>query len=190
MDHLDRREAIRAAKELLEARPVYLDTETTGLNASSEVVEICVLDHDGRSLMNQLVRPSIPIPSDASRIHGITEVMVATEPTWDEVWPAVEQAISGRMVAVYNAEYDLMVMRQSNRKRGLIWRAPSDQFTCLMKLYARFYGEWNPARHSYRWQSLDQAARQCGIYAGQRHRAYEDALLARSVLEHVAAQGD
>jgi DNA polymerase III epsilon subunit-like protein len=190
MDHLDRREAIRAAKELLEARPVYLDTETTGLDASSEVVEICVLDHDGRSLVNQLVRPSIPIPSDASRIHGITEVMVATEPTWDEVWPAVARAISGRRVAVYNAEYDVMVMRQSHRKHGLVWPAPLGQFTCLMKLYARYHGEWNSARHSYRWQSLDQAARQCGIVAGQRHRAYEDTLLARAVLEHMAAQGD
>jgi DNA polymerase-3 subunit epsilon len=55
-----------------------------------------------------------------------------------------------------------------------------------MRLYAQFYGEWDPMRNSYRWQKLEDAGRQCGIAMPNSHRALEDALLAKAVLEHIA----
>jgi DNA polymerase-3 subunit epsilon len=188
MIHNDsRQEAVRTAREILESRPVYLDTETTGLGPGSQIIEICVLDSDGSVLIDRLVRPSIPIPSDASRVHGIRDAMVAGEPSWAEVWPEVEQASWGRPIAIYNAAYDLARMRQSHRAHGLDWREPSGPVHCLMKLYARYHGEWDPNRRAFRWVSLEQAARRCGILLPQRHRARQDAELAQSVLECVAA---
>lgn len=186
MDHRERQGAVQVAREILQARPVYLDTETTGLDWASEIVEICVLDHDGSVVLESLVRPTIPIPPDASRVHGIRDAMVAGEPSWAETWPAVERAFAGRTIAIYNADYDLARMRQSHRRHGLEWHEPAGPIHCVMKLYARFYGDWNPTRRSFRWQSLQQAARQCGIVLSQRHRARQDAELARAVLEYVA----
>jgi len=186
MDHHERQRAVLVAREILEARPVYIDTETTGLDPDSEIIEICVLDQDGRVLVDRLVRPTIPIPSDASRVHGIRDAMVAGEPSWAEIWPAVERAIAGRTIAIYNADYDLARMRQSHLKHRLEWQEPDGPIHCLMKLYARFHGEWNPSRRSFRWQSLEQAARQCGIALSQHHRARQDAELARGVFEYVA----
>lgn len=177
-----RKEARDLAREILEADPVYLDTETTGLDWASEIVEICVLDTDGRVLVDHLVRPTTPIPQGATRIHGISDEMVAEEPTWAEIWPGVEQAISGRAIVIYNADYDLAEMRQSHRKHGLTWERPSAPVHCLMKLYAKYHGEWDPGRRAFRWLSLQQAAQRCGISLPQRHRARQDAELARSVL--------
>lgn len=183
-----RRQAVQSAREILEARPVYLDTETTGLDPRAEVIEICILDSDGRVLVDRLVRPTIPIPPDATRVHGIRNAMVAGEPSWEEVWPEVAHALSGRVIAIYNADYDMARMRQSHRSHRLDWHEPEGPIHCLMKLYAQYHGEWDAARRSFRWLSLDQAARRCGIRLPQRHRARQDAELARSVLEYVAAQ--
>jgi DNA polymerase-3 subunit epsilon len=182
-----RRQAVESAREILSAQPVFLDTETTGLDPRSEIVEICILESDGRVLVDRLVRPTIPIPPDATRVHGIRNAMVAGEPSWAEVWPEVEQALSGRAIAIYNADYDLARMRQSHRSHRLNWQEPSGPVHCLMKLYARYHGEWDPNRRAFRWLSLEQAARRCGIILPQRHRARQDAELARAVLEWIAS---
>jgi DNA polymerase-3 subunit epsilon len=183
-----RQEAVRSAQEILESQPVYLDTETTGLDPGAEIIEICLLDSDGSVLVDRLVRPTVLIPPDASRVHGIGNAMVAGAPSWAEVWPEVNQALSGRPIAIYNADYDVARMRQTHRSHGLMWQEPSGPVHCLMKLYAQYNGEWDPNRRAFRWLSLEQAARRCGILLPQRHRAREDAELARSILQCVAGQ--
>jgi DNA polymerase III epsilon subunit-like protein len=108
---------------------------------------------------------------------------------WDIVWPKVEATIINRTVGVYNADFDLRMMRQSHQKNWLRWVDPKGtEFFCVMKIYAQFYGEWNARRGNYRWQSLDAAGRQCGIPLPNSHRAKDDALLTRKVLEFIAAQ--
>ena len=57
-----------------------------------------------------------------------------------------------------------------------------------MKLYAQFRGDWNPRARDYRWYSLDDARWQCGLELPNAHRACADTLLARAVLQFIAAQ--
>jgi DNA polymerase-3 subunit epsilon len=187
MNHANARQAaICRAQELLTQEPIYLDTETTGVRSSAEIVEICVIDHDGTVLLESLVRPQGPIPADAARIHGIRDTMVATAPGWDQLWPQVETLLRGRAIGIFNASFDLRLLQQSHRLAGLAWPdLPLDAF-CIMNLYAQFYGEWDPYRQSYRWQSLDKAQRYCNIPLVNSHRAKADALLARAVLQHMA----
>jgi len=45
-----RQKTIELARQMVEAKPVYLDTETTGLNKTDEIVEIAVVDWDGSIL--------------------------------------------------------------------------------------------------------------------------------------------
>jgi DNA polymerase-3 subunit epsilon len=165
---------------------LYLDTETTGLGSEAEIVEIALLDFQGESLFESLVRPIGPIPPDATAVHGITTTMVAGAPDWRSVWLEVEPLLAGRLVAIYNAEFDLRMMRLAHRRAGLAWNLPPDQFTCLMELYAEFRGDWNPIRRSYRWHSLEAARQQCALPLANSHRAAQDAQLARLLLEHMA----
>jgi len=65
-----REKAVQIARKILEIAPVILDTETSGLDSRAEIVEIAVVDTDGRVLVNTLVKPSRPIPPDVSAIHG------------------------------------------------------------------------------------------------------------------------
>lgn len=186
MNDSARKSAILAAQAQVRLRPVYLDTETTGLGAADQVVDICVLDYDGAVLVNSLVKPKGKIPDDVIRIHGITNEMVRGAPTWPEIWPEVEAALAGRCVAIYNAEFDVRMMQQSHIKHRLAWELNGAAFFCIMKLYAQFHSEWDSFHGSYRWQKLEAAGRQCRIALPNAHRAHADALLARAVLQHMA----
>ena len=181
----DRTSAIMIAREKLAKNPLFLDTETTGLDNYSEIVEICILDNEGRILFESLVKPTQRIPDDASRIHGITNSMVENERNWEQVWDEVKLILSDRAVGIYNEDFDLRMIRQTNTKYGIHWH-PDTSFFCIMKLYAQFYGRWNSARGSYRWHSLENAGRQCRIPLPNTHRAKDDTLLSRSVFHYIA----
>ena len=189
MDTGARFEAIQQAKEYLERKPVYLDTETTGIGPNAEIIEICIVDHDGAILLDALVKPRGKIEPGARNVHGISDSMLSDAPGWQELWPQVDEALRGRHAGIYNQDFDLRMMRQSHQRNGMQWRQPSDTFFCIMKLYARFHGQWNPKRRSYRWQSLDNARLQCHLDIPNSHRAKDDTLLARQVLLHMAAAG-
>ena len=183
----DRRAAIAQAQIELNKKPIYLDTETTGLKDHDQIVEICLLDHDGSIVFESLVRPTVRIPPDATRVHHITDAMVGAAPAWPEIWPQMEAILTTRRIAIYNAEYDLRLMQQSQRAHGLAWSALISHF-CVMKLYAQFRGDWNTRAGNYRWYSLDEARRQCNLDLPSAHRAHADTLLTRAVLHFVAAQ--
>lgn len=180
--------AILQARQTLAAKPIYLDTETTGLGLEDEIIEICLLDHDGSSLLESLVRPTRLIAPEATRIHGLSFGMVSRAPTWKEIWPQVEAAVTGRTVAIYNAEFDLRLMQQSHRAHRMTWNPLNADPICLLELYAEFYGEWDSRLGSYRRHNLEVAASRMRIPLRNVHRAKDDALLARAVLQAIASQ--
>lgn len=184
-----RSEAIRIASEKLALRPLYLDTETTGNGPMDEVVQIGIVDEEGRAIFESLVRPVGKVSPEARRVHGIGDELLAAAPRWMAIWPQVEALLEDRVVGVYNADFDLRMIRQSNEKYRLRWTADGAGFFCIMKLYAKFYGEWNPRSRDYKWQSLENAGRQCAIALPNSHRTSADAELARAVLHHIAAAG-
>jgi len=184
-----RKEAIIKARSLIERQPVYLDTETTGIGPNDNIVEIAVIDDDGYTLIDTLVKPVGTISTETIRIHGITDEMVRASPRWMEVWDQVEPVLSGRFVGIYNAEFDLRLIQQSHNLNWMQWVPPEGmEVFCIMKLYAQFFGRWNPRRGNYHWQSLGDAGRQCGIHLPSTHRAKDDVLLTRALLHHMAGQ--
>jgi DNA polymerase-3 subunit epsilon len=181
----NRQRIIEIAQARLKENIIYLDTETTGIDRNAEIVEIAIIDREGNSLFQSLVRPSIPIPQEASKIHGITDEMVQTSLSWPALWPSVRPYLLGRSIAGYNIDYDLRLMQQSYERYRLPWR---DHFSSLdiMQLFSAYYGEWDPARQKLRWFRLEEAGRLLGIALPNSHRALDDTLLARAVLHRIA----
>jgi DNA polymerase-3 subunit epsilon len=180
-----RRAAMLLAAQYARQRPVFLDTETTGLDPRAEIVEISLVDTDGAVLLDSLVRPTRSIPLDAIQVHGISNSMVQGAPAWPEVWPAIERLLEGRLVGIYNAEFDLRMLRQSHAAHRIPWQPPGFLSFCVMKLYAQYRGEASRSYGSYRWHSLEAAGRQCGLQLLNTHRALADTQLARAVFEHM-----
>jgi len=181
------REAILEWAQSIAGDPwvVFLDTETTGIGTGAEICDIAVLASDGRVLLDTLVKPRLPIPAGASRIHGIHDHHVAGAPSWQQVYPRFVDAIAQRQVVVYNADYDQGVIAGCCRVCGL--NLPLSRWDCAMKAYSTFVGE--PSSHSlggYRWFKLDQAAAAFGIVPGG-HRAAADAEACRQVVHAMAS---
>ncbi len=187
VDTLERREAVRQASQLWQANPVYLDTETTGTGPTAEIIEIAIVDQDGRLLFESMVKPRGAIEPDAIRVHGITPDQLKAASGWADVWPQAEAHLNGRRVGTYNSEFDIRMIKQSHQRSWINQRLQEEAFFCIMKLYARFYGAYDPRSRSYRWQTLEQAGQQCRIALPNSHRAKDDALLARALLEYMAS---
>lgn len=153
-----RKEATQWALGLLNRDPatwVILDTETTGLGRYDEIVQIGAIDGAGNVLIdNVLIRPTISIPGDAIAIHGISNQMVADAPFFADVFPKVHRLTSGKLLVIYNADYDLRMFRQSGR--DMTWLIGWDfaACECAMQRYAEWYGEWNDYFGSFKWQRL------------------------------------
>lgn len=168
---------------------LILDTETTGLERG-EVVQIGVVDSSGAPLINTLVKPIEPIPPSTTRIHGITNQMVANAPCFAEVVDNLRDTLNGKHVIVYNAVYDRRMLHQSAEAAGIEktdWKAVS-RWWCAMEGFAEVYGDYNPIRRSYRWQKLSTAARYYGISVVDEHSALGDCLTTLAICKGMAAQ--
>lgn len=64
------------------------------------------------SIVNTLVKPTIPIPEDAIAIHGITDEMVKDAPNFCEVYPQIVAALAGKEVLIYNANFDIRILKR------------------------------------------------------------------------------
>lgn len=182
-----RQRSIETARSILSKNPVFLDTETTGLGNDDEIVECSVVDTDGSILFDQLIRPSRAIPPAATAIHGITDADVQSARPWPLVWPEIRGALFGRLVVIYNQDFDLRMLQQTHARYRLPWKDRINAVD-LLKLYAEYRGEWDPRRQSYRYQSLDAAGKQCGLPLPNAHRSAADCLLTRAVLLYIAEQ--
>lgn len=153
---------------------LILDTETTGLG-NAEIVDICVMSRYGQPLLNTLVKPTIPIPEDSTRIHKITDTMVESTPIFPDIYPRLKELIEEKVVLIYNAGFDFNVIQYCCKRNNL----PEIKFytECAMLWYAQYVGDWHNYYGNYRWQKLP---------GGGEHRALSDCQCVYRLLAEMA----
>src|SRR6476620_5782642 len=108
-------QAVALARTMLSPhRAVVIDCETTDLPGA--LGEVAVVDTGVRILLNTLVNPCQRISPDATRVHNITDRMVAGAPQLPAVLSEVLRVTTGRKVLAYNAPFDYECLR-SNAQR-------------------------------------------------------------------------
>lgn len=132
---------------------VILDTETTGLR-NAQPIEIAITDIEGNALLNCRCKPAIPIEPGATKIHGIRYEDVADSPGFDLVWPLLSKICRDKTILIYNSRYDMGVLRNACQSSGIPAIADFAN-ECVMIQYAKWFGDWNEKRRSYKWQKLE-----------------------------------
>jgi DNA polymerase-3 subunit epsilon len=181
MSEQNRAAVEKYAREIIALDPLFLDTETTGLKRTDEIIEISIIDRQARILFSSLVRPSGTIPPDAMAVHGISNDMVKVAQPWPLAWQKVRQILINRVICGYNIDFDIQMMQQSHNRYGLIWQEAIRKIDVL-KLYSQYRGEWDPIHRSNRIYKLDEARVDLKIPIPNSHRSLDDAKLTRAVL--------
>jgi DNA polymerase-3 subunit epsilon len=108
---------------LLGQTAMAVDTETTGMSPSygHRLVEVArVTIHDGvlGEEWSTLVNPGRAIPEDATRVHGISDSMVAGAPAAAEVGRLLRTACADLPLVFHNASFDLPFLLHLFREAG------------------------------------------------------------------------
>jgi DNA polymerase-3 subunit epsilon len=172
-------DAVKRSRELL-ATPdswVILDTETTGLY-NCEVIEIAVIDGHKNILLNTRVKPTIPIEYEAYQVHGISDADLIYAPSFNVIYPQLKAAIKDKLVLIYNDDFERNFIKHCCKIRSL----PLLQYqtSCMMHLYAGWYGCYSEYWNDFQWQKLP----------GGDHTALGDCLAVWDILQTMANDSD
>ena len=105
---------------------VSLDLETTGTDpATDRIVEVGLVTRrpDGFTTSTSWrVNPGVPIPADATRVHGITDADVARHPTFAEIANDLARYLRDVDLVGYNLRVlDLPMLRAEFDRCGVAW---------------------------------------------------------------------
>ncbi len=98
-------------RRLDEIKFLVIDTETTGVQPETDrVVEVAAVAVKGnrvKTAFHTLIDPEMPIPPEASGVHGIADWHVKGKPTFETIWPNLQALIDRADVLVaHNAPFD------------------------------------------------------------------------------------
>ncbi len=161
------------------------DVETTGLSPCRDrMVELAAvrIDRDSsRREFHTLLHPGRPIPPGATRIHHITDAMVADAPHFPRVGLAFLEFIRDSTLVAHNARFDLGFLQESLNRGGLpLWQGKTMDTLLLSR---RVYPDL-PSRKLQDLRILLQLP-DPRKGEGQAHRAGDDVDWTVELLKHL-----
>ena len=154
--------------ELKLERPLAVfDLETTGVRIGSDrIAQIGVvkLMPDGRRLPWQtLVRPGIPIPPEATAVHGISDADVADAPSPEAIAGELLELLAGCDLSGFNVlRFDLPFLAEELHRVGVHWDTTRLRVVDVQRIF-----------HKMEPRDLSAALR---FYCGKEHGGAHDAL--------------
>ena len=106
-------------------RPIAcVDLETTGVSVTQDrIVEISIIKihPDGkREVKTRRINPGMPIPIEASKIHGIYDADVANEPSFKELANSIKQFLENCDLCGFNSnKFDFPILTEEFFRVGL-----------------------------------------------------------------------
>ncbi len=122
---------------------VVVDIETTWLKRTyHKITEIAAVRYDWSMIVEQfqsLVNPQVLIPSFISRLTGITNEMVAHQPTIDQLLPDFFDFLGDDIFVAHNATFDRWFLEYNGVVHtGHIWK---NKTLCTRKLANRMFSQ-------------------------------------------------
>ncbi len=164
---------------------VVFDCETTGTDPEvDEIVSFALVRLDGNGMetlrWTRLVRPSRPIPADATAVHGITDADVAGAPPFVELAGQVFCLLDDAVFVAHNAPFDLAMLRHGLARVDVLYRPAA--VACTLDAFRLI----EPLADTHR---LDALCARHGIVLAEAHDALSDVLATAGLLRVVIGSG-
>jgi len=119
---------------------VFFDLETTGVNTSKDrIVEISylkILPDGTEESMTWRVNPQMPIPIQATAIHGITDEDVKDCPVFSEIVETIAKRIEGCDLAGFNSNrFDIPLLAEEFLRAGMDINLNSRKCIDVLNIY-------------------------------------------------------
>lgn len=160
-------------------RPIYYDTETTGLRPDKDlIIEIAAYDPVQDRTFCEFVNPKIPIPAEVTSITNITDDMVKDAVDFREVGAAFIEFCQGDtiLVAHNNDSFDKFFLENECKRHGLVHE--EFQYVDTLK-WARRYRPDLPKHNLQYLREIYQ------IPKNQAHRALDDVVVLHKIFSQM-----
>ena len=157
---------------------VFFDLETTGVQITRDrIVEISILkiSPDGeRETKTRRINPEMPIPAEASAVHGITDADVADCPTFAQVARSLYTWLEGCDIAGFNSNrFDVPMLVEEFLRAGVAVDFDDRHFVDVQTIF-----------HKMERRTLEAAYKfYCNKTLENAHSAEADTLATFEVLE-------
>ena len=121
---------------------IFCDLETTDIDVMKDrIIEIYALKIDGetKSELHHFVNPSIPIPKQATDIHGYTEVFVKDKPLLKDVITEIDKFFTEQdLVGYNNRKFDNLLLNVEFNRCGLDFKLDERKILDLYEMWGTF----------------------------------------------------
>ena len=156
-------------KSIKDTTFVVVDIETTGLCFDAdEIIEIGavkILNNEIIDTFSSLVKPKRLVPTNIINLTGITNEMLKSAPSIEQVLPSFMEFLNDGIFVAHNAEFDSGFIRREASKHGFSFDNKILDTLALARIV--FYKLKN--------HRLNTLAKELNIKMGSHHRAVDDA---------------
>ncbi len=161
------------------------DCETTGIDpAEDEIVSLALicLDPDGveTSRFTTLVRPSRPIPAEATAVHGIDDEDVAGALPFAALTERLVRLLDGAVFVAHNASFDLGMLHHAFAREGIVYQPGA--VACTLEAFRLL----EPLAENHRLQSICDRR---GVVLADAHDAMNDVCATAALLRVLLDEG-
>ena len=162
---------------------VFFDIESTGLNiATDRIVEISIVKvspgapgcPNDVEVKTRRINPTIPIPADATAVHGITDDDVKDCPRFSQIAKSLAQFMQGCDIAGYNSnKFDIPLLAEEFLRAGVDFDFRKRNLVDVQNIFHK--KEQRTLKAAYKFY--------CGRNLDNAHSAEADTMATYEVLE-------
>jgi DNA polymerase-3 subunit epsilon len=145
-----------ARERLADESTVIIDIESTGLlhqDPETEIVQICILNIQGRPLLSMMLKPSQPMKEEVINIHKISNEQIYHQPVFPQVAKMIAFVLKEKHVVSWNMDFDWKLLMHMFKKYKIETPKIAGA-SCAMDRYSEWVGEYSAKKDGFKWQRL------------------------------------